>query len=75
MKSSLKPGVGITAPAGIASGGVATGAAVGGAMAITGEYSESVNSLTDKTAKQITKQLTELFVKKGWLPLKEGTSQ
>ncbi len=68
VKSSLRPGVGVTVPVGVATGGVVTATSVGAGLVLTGSLLESVHSLADESARKIARELEKLFAARGWSP-------
>jgi Domain of unknown function (DUF4410) len=67
VKSSRKPGMGPFAPAGAAMGHAASSAALSGGVGIASERNQTVQGDAQNVAKEIAKQIKELFAKEGWI--------
>jgi len=67
VKSSRKPGMGSFAGAGAAMGHAASSAAVSGGVGIATERNQTVEGDAQNVAKEISKQLKELFAREGWV--------
>jgi hypothetical protein len=68
-KSGYKPGMAETEGASIAAGHWAVGLAVGAGLSAGSEvYGANVDADAERTAKDISKQLNDFFVSKGWVP-------
>jgi hypothetical protein len=66
-KSSRKPGVGPMAGAGAAAGRAATSAAASTGIGIASERSQTAEADAQHAAREIAKQLAQLFVEQGWI--------
>jgi hypothetical protein len=67
VKSSRKPGMGPFAGAGAAMGHAASSAAVSSVVGIASERNQTVQGDAQNVAKEIAKQLKELFAREGWI--------
>jgi hypothetical protein len=65
--SSRKPGMAETMGAGAAMSGIGAAAAASGAVGVATELGDSVESDAQRTAKEIAKQLAQLFHQQGWV--------
>jgi hypothetical protein len=66
--SGYMPGAGITGPAGAAAGGASTAASMGANAAAGGvkNFTSSTGFLAEKTATQITDQVSRYYAQQGW---------
>jgi hypothetical protein len=68
-KSGYKPGMAETEGLSVAAGHWAAGLAVGAGLSVASEmYGANVEDDADRTAKDIAKQLNEVFSSRGWMP-------
>jgi len=67
VKSSRKPGMGPFAGAGAALGHAASSAALSAGVGIASERNQTVQGDAQNVAKEIAKQIKELFAKEGWI--------
>jgi Domain of unknown function (DUF4410) len=67
VKSSRKPGMGPMAGAGAAMGHAASSAALSGGVGIMSERNQTVQGDAQNVAKEIAKQIKDLFAREGWI--------
>ena len=67
-KGSKKPGIATPLAVGGVTGNVARGAAIGGGVGVASEVMGGVESDAARTAKEISKDLADIFIQQGWIP-------
>ena len=66
-RSGFKPGMAETLGAGAVAGHLGAAAAVGGGLTIGSEaFAANIEADADRTAKELVKQIRQLYVNKGW---------